>query len=187
MKKAVPKNNLPLPFLLSLGFGLITFFIFQKIHSIRPPVFYPWYLLLVNILPSLLTLGLLLYGFTAASDKKPYRVWLLVFSSWDMFGSTWNTVDLWNLTQAQAFEVFKGWSNLHALFEGDLLNLGSFVLNFLIGWSFLKKKPYGFDYPKVDPLQDVFMKFIGVLWIVDGVYQTGLHLMVLMYKVMRMF
>src|SRR5258708_7418492 len=49
-----------------------------------------------------------------------------------------------------------------------------------------EKKPLGFEYPPVNPFQDVFMKFTGVLWILDSVYQISPHTMVLLYKAMRM-
>lgn len=181
------KKPLPFPVVLFWGFGLVFFCIFQKIHPFHPAVYTPWHLFLVNILPSFVTLAMILYGFANPAYRKPAQTLLLIFSLWDMTGSFLNTFDLWNLNQSQIVAEFKSWSFSHTLLKGDLQNLGSMVFDFLIGWSFLKKKPLGFEYTLANPLQDVFMKLTGVLWILDSVYQFGLHSVVLLYKVMRMF
>lgn len=180
------KKPLPFAVVLSWGFGLIFFNLFQKIHHFHPAVYTPLHLYLVNILPSFVTLAMILYGFTNPSYRKPAQTFLLIFSLWDMTGAILNTSDLWNLSPPQVLAVLKSWSFSHELFKEDLQNLGCFVLDFLIGWSFLKKKPLGFEAPSANPFQDVFMKFTGVLWILDSVYEFGVHLAVLSYKAMRM-
>lgn len=180
------KKPLPFPVVLFWGFGLIFFNIFEKIHPFHPAVYTPLYLFLVNILSSFVTLAIILYGFTNPSYRKPAQTLLLIISLWDMTGAFLNTCDLWNLNQPQVLAVLNSWSFSHTLLKTYLQNFGSWLLDFLIGWSFLKKKPLGFEYPLVNPFQDVFMKFTGVLWILDSVYQFGLHTMVLLYKAMRM-
>ncbi len=180
------KKPLPFPFVLFLGFGLIFFNIFEKIHPFHPAVYTPLYLLLVNIVPSFVILATILYGFTNPAYRKPAQIFLLIFSMWDMTGAILNTLDLWNLSQEQVFAVLKSWSIPRSILKGELQNLGNWVLDFLIGWSFLKKRPLGYEYPEVNPFQEVFIKFTGVIWIIDSVYLFGLHLAVLLYKLMRM-
>jgi hypothetical protein len=180
------KKPLPFPFVLFWGFGLIFFNVFEKIHPFHPAVYTPLYLFLVDILPSTVVLAIILYGFTNPSYRKPAQTLLLVFSLWDMTGSILNTCDLWNLTKPQIVAVFQSWSPSHTFLKGNVQNFGNWVLDFLIGWSFLKKKPLGYEYPLVNPFQDVFMKFTGVLWVLDSVYQIGFHSIILLYKLMKM-
>jgi hypothetical protein len=186
MNSGSSKKPLPFPVVLSWGFGLIFLNIFEKIHPFHPAVYTPLHLFLVNILPSLVTLAMILYGFTNPSYRKPAQTLLLIFSLWDMAGALLNTCDLWNLNQPQVLAVLKSWSFSRTLLKVYLQNLGGWLLDFWIGWFFLKKKPLGFEYPPTNPFQDVFMKFTGVLWILDSVYLLGLHSIVLLYKVMRM-
>ncbi len=178
----------PLPFavVLSWGFGLAFFHLFEKIHPFHPAVYTPLYLFPVNILPAVVTLAMILYGFTDPSYRKGAQTLLLIFALWNMTDAILDTFDLWNLNQLQILAVLKSWSFSQTLLKGELQGLGSWVLDFLIGWSFLKKRPLGFEYPPVNPFQDVFMNFTGVLWILYSVYEIGLHLAVLSYKVMRM-
>jgi len=178
---------IPLPLVLSWGFCLIFFNLFEKIHPFHPAVYTPLYLCLNDILPSAVTLAMILYGFTIPSYRKRAQILLLIFSLWDMTAAVLNSCDLWNLNKFQIQAIFKTWSVAQTLLKGDLQNLGIFVLDFLIGWSFLKKRPLGYENPPANPFQDVFMKFTGVLWILDSIYQIGLHLIILFYKVMKMF
>ncbi len=180
------KKPIPLPFLLFWGFLQVAFWIFEKIHPFHPDVYTPLHLFLNDILPTAISFGMVLYGFTLPSYRKTSQVLLLIFSVWDMTGTVLNYFDLVGLNTEQITAIFKSWTFTQTILKGNIQNLGAEVLAFLIGWSFLKKKPWGFEYPDVNPLQDVFMKFTGILWILYTVYQTGFHLLVLMYKAMRM-
>jgi hypothetical protein len=180
------KKPLPFPFILFWGFGLAFFCIFLRIHPLHPTVYTPLHLFLLDIFPSLVTLGIILHGFINPDYRKPAQIFLLIFSMWDMTGSILNTSNLWNLSQTQIDSIFKSWS-LTRILLGDFQNLGNWVFEFLIGWSFLKTRPLGYEYPEANPFQDVFMKFTGVLWIFDSVYHFGLHLTIWLYKLMRIF
>ena len=180
------KKPLPFSFIMFWGFGLVFFNFFQKIHPTHPAVYTPLHLCLMDILPTFVTLGIILYGFTIPAYRKTAQSFLLIFSLWDMTATVLNVSELWNLTQSQIEAIFRSWAFSRVLL-GEFQNFGTIVFDFLIGWSFLKKRPLGYEYPPLNPFQDVFMKFTGTLWILDSVYQFGLHLAILLYKLMRMF
>lgn len=171
------KKSVPLAFCLSWGLAYLIYMAVKSWYGLPVKVISAWDLIAFSDLPFAVTFFLIAYSFYCSSAHRLGKILLLIFWGIELVlivvyfheyvgqNSTAWTLSIEHWPRSKFL-----W---RVLGEGFL----STIKDILVGVSFFRKTPFYYVYPKINPLQNILLKFTGVLWISTTLFYFILHLL----------
>ncbi len=177
------KQTPPYALILWIGLLEVAYYTFKKLHGIHTDTFTASYLLLTDDLPTLLLFILAIYGLVVSSAHRTAKILLVIFGVMELGETLVTFFQLVGRDHLYVREILRNWTVPQFILEINFEGLCHELFFGAIGWSFMKKTPFYFDYPEPNPLQGLIIKFIGFLWILYTTMHFVDHVFSLIAKI----